>query len=97
MIENRKSKRDPVNSPPVACWIGLPDGTELGGVVNDISADGARIHASTTSVKVGMKMRVVFRLPYGEKTASRCEVKHIDRGGDHFGVKFESAPAPVGA
>lgn len=97
MTENRNSQRDPANSPPVSCWVELPDGTKIEGVVADISADGAKIHASKTILKVGMHVRVIFELPFGEKTAAKGEVKHIDSAGNQFGVKFESAPVPIEA
>ncbi|MHC4698683.1 MAG: PilZ domain-containing protein, partial [Planctomycetota bacterium] len=79
----------------VRCRVGLPDGTILEGIVENISQGGAGISGPTTGLSVGDEINLVFVFLTDEEVAYRGIVRRIDPGGRFFGLQFTSDPQPI--
>ncbi len=93
--EQRDDMREGTVEREVRCRVGLPDGTILEGIVENISQGGARISGPTTGLSVADEINLVFVFLTGEEVGYNGLITHIDPGGRFFGLQFTSDPQPI--
>ena len=90
--ERRRSDREATTAAWMTCFLELSDGTTVEGVLKNISEGGAQVAAPTTNLHLGDHARIVIVLLGDQKVQCRCQIRHIDRQADRFGISFASPP-----
>ena len=93
--EQRKSERDRTNDARITSFIQLPNGTTLEGVAKDISDGGMKIAGSTQGLNIDDEFDIVLVVLNDQKIRYKVKVRHIDRIGEFYGLKFLAGPQPV--
>lgn len=93
--ERRELVRSETTDVWMTCFLELPDGTVVEGVVKNFSLNGAKVVMTSESVEVGDEAKIVFVLAGEEKMQCRCEARHVDRETKTLGLRFMSRPEPV--